>query len=439
MRKLLVFSLAFISCTCYAQPGYQYNGATGKYEYNTDPLGGIAQRYQNFTQMQIGTLQRLNSNLQQINSISIPGSGDNISATINATVLLGKKRIADEKASNLFNWKHDNTFSGNDIKQAEMIKNTIAKNGLRINNYADVKSFVIISFYLIAKGITEDNINAKKAEAKKLNIEYLKNEYIQGMDDEQRTLNIMYDFKTLAEINKLGANSTEAKTKADIALQNKGYKKAAQLTITPGGLEDIGKLAIQNKKVKTTFIRSDKAIFIDKAKESGKATPENISKSLFYLESFDALIKKLNGPDNDHVFAQAIIFGIYYMINTEGIFLTPVQQESVFKLFYNDIINDADFQASNDKELQLFYETNAIECMAISEMYANTLQKKIEFEKKVNDPKISPDEKLSMSMNVTVYDNLNTAKYQAYVMLKKYFQPRNFDEYILKDGGFVKK
>lgn len=438
MNKLLLFIFTLFSCDINAQPGYQFNGATGRYEYNTDPLGGIAQRYQNFTQMQMGTLQRLNSNLQQINSIPAPNSGDDLATRINATVLLGKKRIAEGKSSNIFKWAYDGTFTVHNRKYAEIIKSIIAKSGLRTNHYADVKAYIILSFYLTAKGIHGDNNNAKKTEAKKLDIEYLKNEYIQGMDDEQRTQNIMYDFNTLEKIDNLGKNTTEAKNMADAALQNKGYKKAAQLTITPNGLEDIGKLAIQNKKVKTTFARAKHTLFIDKLKETGKATDENIKKSTFYLQSFDELIKKLNGPDNDHVFAQSFIFGIYYMIYTEGKFLTPPQQESIFKLFYTDIINDADLQALPDTDLQLFYETNAIECMAISEMYANALQKKIEFEKKLNDPGISPDEKLSLSMNTTVYDNLNSAKYQAHVMLKKYFQPRNFDEYVLKEEGFVK-
>lgn len=440
MKNILFFMFTLFFCNnINAQPGYQYNGATGKYEYNTDPLGQMGQRYENFAQMQIGTLQRLNSNLQQIYSTPMPNSGGDIKTAIDAAVMLGKSRIAEGKASNFFQWKQNGTFNQYEINQAEQIKTAIAKNGLRANHYADVKAFVIISLYLTAKGISEDNLALKKAEAKKIDIEYLKNEYIQGMNDEQRTENIMSDFHTLEKINKLGKNSAEAKNIADDALQGKGYKKATQLTITANGLEDIGKVAIENKQAKTTFTRSNHNLFIDKIKESGKATNKNIEKSTYYLQSFDALIQKLNGPNNDHVFAQSIIFGIYYVIYTEGKPLTPTQQESVFKLFYNDLINDATFQASTDKELQLFYEANAIECMAISDLYANALQQKIEFEKNMNDPKIDPNEKYALSAGTKVYDNLNSAKYQAHELLKKYFQPRNFDDYILSDKGFVKK
>lgn len=440
MKNMLFFMFAlFLYNNIDAQPGYQYNGATGKYEYNTDPLGQMGQRYENFTQMQIGTLQRLNSNLQQTYSTPMPNSGGDIKTAIDATVMLGKRRISEGEASNFFQWKHNGTFNQYEISQAELIKTAITKNSLRTNHYADVKAFVIISLYLTAKGINEDNVTLKKAEAKKIDMEYLKNEYIQGMDDEQRTENIMYDFRTLEKINKLGKNSAEAKNIAVDALQSKGYKKADQLTITANGLEDIGKVAIQNKQAKTTFTRTNHTFFIDRIKETGKATDKNIEKSAYYLQSFDALIQKLNGPNNDHVFAQSIIFGIYYVIYTEGKSLTPTQQESVFKLFYNDLINDAGFQASTDKELQLFYEANAIECMAISDIYTNALQQKIEFEKKMNDPRIDPNEKYALSVSTKVYDNLNNAKYQAHEMLKKYFQPRNFDDYILNERGFVKK
>ncbi|MFZ1529326.1 MAG: hypothetical protein WAT19_11265 [Ferruginibacter sp.] len=441
--KNLIITLALIHLAnlVHAQAGYQYNGATGKYEYNTDPLGGMAQRYQDFTKMQMATMQRINDNLlanSQLAQQSVGGmSAGDLALQIKAVSAAGKMKIDNGRASNQFNWVFPDGTNDAQKQQALTVKKLIASHGLNTNNYADVKAFFFVTYYLVATGGTDESRLQKKGEAKRLAPQYLANEYIQGMNDAQKTSNILEEINYLGRIAAAGSSSAGAKQIATQALFSKGFASIPELQLTNGGL--IKKQLAARANAKTTFKRIPKNIFIAEMLQSNKLPSEQEARFLHYMTQFDEIVKKIGGPNNDHAFGQSVMFALYYTIYTDGKTLSQKQLDAVIKLFYNDLVADDKFQSSDDQTLQKLYERIATETMAISDLYAIARSDKTTFEKKLNDPKTDAAEKYAMASDTKVYDRINSVKEMAHGKLKEFFMPRNFDAYELKEEGFVKK
>lgn len=437
----LFWFAATICCT--AQAGYQYNGATGRYEYNTDPLGGMAQRYQDYTNMQIATMQRMNANTMANNQAMLNGtngiSGNNLMAEINAAVARGKQKIAAGKAANSFNWVYGSNVTGAQKNMAASIKNVIESHGLNANDYCDAKAFFALTFYAVYKESADEYRLEKKGEAKRTQQEYLTNEYVQGMTDAEKTNNLLYDINVLALIKDAGLTTASAKKIAANALESRGFSHPSNLVVSTNGLLAKGAAVISAGKAKTTFVRSKENIFITEAINAGNITQQQKAAMLKYMDAFDAVVKKINGPDNDHAFSQSLMFAFYYTIYTDGKTLSAKQLDTVVKMFHQDLVSSKDFQSLPDEKLQSFYERLSIECMILSDRYANAKVAVKKFEEKLNDPKQDAMEKLSMSANTKVYDDMNTIKELAHKQLRDFFKPRNYDEFVLTENGFKKK
>jgi hypothetical protein len=441
MPKYILTFIFFVVCSAAAaQSGYQYNGATGKYEYNTDPLGGIAQRYQNYTNMQIGTLQRMNNNLLANTQATISTSGGtDVIADVKLAVARGKMVIAAGKATNIFKWSFTNESTEAQKKMAAVIKSVIQQQGLNVNDYCEVKAFFAVTFYAVFTGASSEYRLEKKAECLRTKQQYLTNEYVQGMNNEQKTDNVLGDINILAQIKTAGLTTAKARGIAANALLGRGFSHPDNLKITAKGLQDIGEEIIATGKAKTTFIRSATNMYVKLMLDAKKVSAQQAEAWQKYLNEFDGLLKKIKGPDNDHAFAQSVLFSIYYSIHNNSKMLTPVQWESVMQLFYKDILGSKEYQLAADSKLQLMYEKLAIECMELSDRYARQTAVKYAFEKKIADPKIDGLEKMSLTMNNKVYDELKSIQELAYIKLKEFFRPRNYDEYELKENGFEKK
>lgn len=442
MKSKTVFTvMLFTVHSIFAQSGYEYNGAAGRYEYNTDPWGGMAQRYQEYTNAQIAVMQRMrNTQTPLLQQQSAFGGTAALKAEIDAAEALGAAKIKNGKATNRFSWVYGTNISGQQKKQAEIIKELIVQNGLDANNYADVKAFFAVTFYLVAIQSSNESKTEKKAEAKRLATGFLQNAYIQGMNDVQKTNNILYDIDLLGKISAAGPATEAAKKIAAAALTARGYASPVELQAGDNGLTSkkaAGANALQNAK--TTFSRLPDNLFVAELSAGNKITTQQAALYKRYMNQFDALVKKIGGPDNDHAFGQALMFAIYYTVYKDGERLIPKQTDAVVKLFYTDLISDAGFQKNTDKQLQVFYERLAIECMAVFEMYAKAQDERRSFETKMNNPALDPAEKLSLSSTTKVYDQVNKVKELAYARLKEFFMPRNFDEYQLTGEGFIKK
>lgn len=424
-----------------AQSGYQYNGATGRYEYNTDPLGGIAQRYENYTNMQIGTLQRLNNNLQAINQIDALNNTNNFNTEINATMLLGKSKIAAGKAINFFKWEYDEKegITKQQKNNAIALQQLMMKQDLDINNYCEVKAYFNVTYYLLYSGIKESSIEYIKAEAKRTNNSYLTNEYVQGMNDVQKTTNILYDIAVLEKIQKANPASNQGKDLAAEALRNRGFAHPSELILSNKGLLNKGEEKIKAGTAKTTFNRKQENLYVKSLLLDGKINNEQATKYKVYMQDFDRLIKKLNGPNNDHAFAQALLFSIYYTVYNDGKQLNAKQFEWVVNEFFKDLITDINMQASSDEKLQLLFEKLVIECMELSDKYAVAKYQTQKTTEKLKDKNQDPLALMGEIMTNRGYDDQKNLKQTAYLKIKEYFQPRNYDDYVLTNDGFVKK
>lgn len=441
MKANILLLILFFTLSCNfvdAQTGYEYNPATGKYEYNPNSLDVLMEKHLEADSRRIQqTYQQIIDNEQQYLNFAMESERLNMLGGYRIQNGRATTRIATSAQGSLINLMiKNNPPAETEIRQSagaalQAFNNLLKYKKMTPYDTADGNALAFVLAFEIYNGEDPGAVRLKKwgaAHRKSL----LNDTYYQGKSEEQKqkeyedlAIKTMYAWQAF-QLSKQPKLAVKDQQKAKILARNSAYQildvqwtppvDGIELSDNENGFGDRSSRVLASGKVTTTFNRSNTVLL---APEYAAKYGKDESYYVNLMKTFDAETLRRGGKTNDAAWVNAIAFLFAYEIYTQRkVKLNDQQLNWVYREMNKDMLVHAQYQAYTNEGKQRYYEYVALEAMIVYDNYVQAASQERSYQRG------------------TIMDK---AVRGADALLVNIFNRRRFYQYELTPTGFVNK